>query len=86
MSVADQLTLKDIWERVKHDPVEHPRHYTSSPSGVECIDVAEHMNFNLGNVVKYVWRAGLKGEALEDLRKAEFYLRREISRLSKEKG
>lgn len=82
---AEQLTVKDIWEKLKHDPVEHPSHYTWH-AGVECIDVAEEFNFNLGNVLKYVWRAGRKGEVLEDLKKAKFYLEREISRLGKEKG
>ena len=62
------------------DPVNHPDHYTSHPSGIECIQITEHMNFNCGNVVKYVWRADLKGNAVEDLEKAEFYLRREINR------
>ena len=61
------------------DNVNHPPHYTSHPSGVECIQVAEHMGYTLGNVIKYVWRADLKGDAVEDLRKAEFYLRREIA-------
>ena len=61
------------------DNVNHPIHYTSHPSGVEAIDVTEHFNFNLGNVIKYVWRAGLKNGA-EDLRKAAFYLDREIRR------
>lgn len=65
-----------------HDPVEHPKHYTQHPSGVECITITEHMNFNLGNAVKYIWRAGLKNENLEDLRKARWYLNREIKRLS----
>jgi hypothetical protein len=51
---------------------------------VECIDIAEHMTFNLGNAVKYVWRAGEKGDRLEDLKKARWYLDREISRLEKE--
>lgn len=60
--------------------VEHPAHYTNHPSGVECIAVAEHFGFCLGNVIKYVWRAGLKGEAVVDLRKAAFYLAREIER------
>lgn len=63
------------------DMVNHPPHYTSHPSGVECIDVVEHLNFCLGNAVKYIWRAGLKGDALEDLKKARFYLDREIARL-----
>lgn len=65
-----------------HDPVNHPAHYTSHPSGVECIDVTEHMSFNLGNAVKYIWRAGSKGSALEDLRKAAWYVEREIQRLT----
>lgn len=63
------------------DYVNHQPHYTSHPSGVECIDVVEHMNFNLGNAVKYIWRAGLKGDAREDLQKARFYINREIMRL-----
>jgi hypothetical protein len=62
------------------DPVNHPPHYTGHPSGVECITVTEHMGFNLGNAVKYIWRADLKGNAIEDLRKAAWYLNREIER------
>ncbi len=64
-----------------HDPVNRPRHYTQHPSGVECIAVAEHMNFCRGNAVKYIWRAGEKGCAIEDLKKARWYLDREIKRL-----
>ena len=63
------------------DSVNHPAHYTSHPSGVECIQITEHMNFCLGNAVKYLWRAGLKGNAVEDLRKAVWYIDREIKRL-----
>ena len=68
------------------DPIDHPKHYTSSPARctcgkpIECIQVTEHMGFNLGNVTKYIWRAGLKGDAVEDLRKAVWYLEREIAR------
>ena len=65
------------------DPVNHPRHYTSSPSGVECIDIIEHMTLNLGNATKYIWRAGQKNDLIEDLRKAAWYVAREISRVSK---
>jgi len=65
------------------DPVNHPRHYTSHPSGVECIQVTEHMGFNLGNAVKYIWRADLKNDAMEDLRKAAWYVQREIERREK---
>lgn len=61
-----------------------PQHYQQHPSGVDCIQITEHMNFPLGNVIKYVWRAGLKGEALEDLKKARWYLDREIARIEKE--
>lgn len=62
------------------DAVNHPPHYTAHPSGIECIQVTEHMGFNLGNAVKYIWRADLKGDALEDLRKAAWYINREIAR------
>lgn len=66
------------------DNVNHPQHYTSHPSGVECIDVVEHMSFNLGNAIKYIWRADKKGNALEDLRKAAWYVNREIERRMKQ--
>ena len=62
------------------DPVSHPPHYTQHPSGVECIQITEHMGFCLGNAVKYIWRADLKHDAVEDLRKARWYLDREIAR------
>lgn len=70
----------------KHDGVNHPSHYTAHPSGVECIDVVEHMTFNVGNAVKYLWRAGLKdGEpAPRDLKKARWYIDREIRKVEKE--
>ena len=64
----------------ENDPVNHPAHYTSHPSGVECIEVTRWMNFNLGNAIKYIWRAGNKGNALEDLKKARWYLDDEIKR------
>lgn len=62
------------------DNVNHPAHYTSHPSGIECIEITEHMSFNLGNVVKYLWRADEKGAPLDDLRKARWYLDREIAK------
>ena len=61
------------------DPIE-PEHYKTS-QGYECIDIAEQFNFNLGNVIKYIWRAGKKGDLIEDLHKARWYLDREIDRL-----
>lgn len=64
-----------------HDPVERPKHYTSHPSGIECIQITEHMGFNLGNAVKYIWRADLKhDDVTEDLRKAKWYIEREIAK------
>ena len=64
----------------KIDPVHHPAHYNSHPSGVECIQIAECYGFCIGNAIKYLWRAGLKGDAVEDLEKARWYLDREIQR------
>ena len=69
-----------------NDAVEHPKHYRSHPSGVECITITEHMGFNLGNALKYIWRADLKNDAVEDLRKAEWYIRREIDRRTRNEG
>lgn len=71
------------------DPVNHPKHYTSDPSGVECITITRHRTFNVGNAIKYLWRAGLKSDAgrdpvekqIEDLRKAVWYLNDEIALL-----
>jgi len=60
-----------------------PAHYREHPSGIDCIQITEHMNFCLGNAVKYIWRAGLKGEAVEDLQKAAWYIQREIERITR---
>jgi hypothetical protein len=62
------------------DMVNHPPHYTSHPSGVECIQVTEHYGFCIGSAIKYLWRAGLKGNAVEDLKKAGWYINREIAK------
>lgn len=64
--------------------VVHPKHYNAHPSGIECIEVVRHMGFNLGNAVKYVWRADLKFDALEDLEKAVFYIQDEIEKRKRE--
>lgn len=61
------------------DKVNHPKHYTAHPSGVECIEITEHMGFNLGNAIKYIWRADLKENTIEDLQKAKWYIEREIA-------
>lgn len=68
------------------DAVNHPAHYNWFSNGAEIIDITENLTFNAGNVVKYVARAGRKTEdPLEDLRKAKFYLEREIHRLIQSK-
>lgn len=61
------------------DNVNHPKHYTNHPSGIECITVTEHMSFCLGNAMKYLWRADLKN-GIEDLEKARWYITREIEK------
>lgn len=67
------------------DMVNHPPHYTSHPSGIECIAITQHHSFCVGNAIKYLWRAGHKGEnAVEDLKKAAWYINREAERISKE--
>lgn len=65
------------------DAVNHPSHYNQNPSGVECIDVIEHLPFNVGSSIKYLWRAGLKDSAptVQDLEKALWYINREVARL-----
>lgn len=71
------------------DPVNRPSHYVGRVPGVECIEVAERFDFCLGNAIKYIWRAGLKGgpeKEVEDLRKAVWYLRRRIGQLEAERG
>jgi len=66
------------------EKVNHPAHYNEHPSGVECIAIVRHMPFNLGNAVKYIWRAGLKDNSptIEDLKKARWYLDDEIMRMT----
>lgn len=84
---VDELTYQEwsdakkvMWPSVTHEAVNHPVHYTSHPSGIECIQITEHMGFNLGNAIKYIWRADLKGNGIQDLQKARWYIDREIAR------
>lgn len=93
MNLTDKPEYANYEEKIFRDPlnekVNHPMHYTSHPSGVECIDITEHMNFNLGNAVKYIWRFSCPGLIDEkepdilDLNKAHWYILREIQRLTK---
>jgi len=68
---------------MSEDRVNNPKHYVSNPSGIECIEVVEHLNFNRGNAIKYIWGCGLKGSEVEDLKKAIWYINREIKRVIK---
>ena len=70
------------------DPVNHPAHY-QFPGGAQPVDIAEHLTFNTGSAIKYLARAGrvdgqVKGDVLQDLHKAAWYINREIERLEKE--
>lgn len=75
------------------DNVNHPKHYADHPSGVECIEITRHHDFNIGNAIKYLWRAGLKKEEgktdidkeIEDLKKAIWYIEDKIKMLERKK-
>jgi hypothetical protein len=69
-----------------NDTVNKPKHYTEHPSGIECIQVTEHMGFNLGNAIKYIWRCDLKKDAIEDLKKAKWYIDREINKREQQRN
>ena len=83
---VEQRKMKEETE----ERVNHPAYYNKHPSGVECIEIVRHHNFNVGNAIKYLWRQGLKTEEgmsdkdkqIEDLKKAIFYITDEIKRLS----
>lgn len=95
----DDTAIKKYFDETKtpkliesKDNVNHPSHYTKHPSGVECIDIVRHYCFAVGNAIKYLWRAGLKGDAymtpkekeIEDLNKAIWYIKDRIETLKKE--
>lgn len=69
----------------KFDPVNKPKHYNSHPSGIQCIEVTRHMGFNLGNAIKYIWRADEKGVSIQDMEKAIWYIQDEIAKRKGEK-
>lgn len=71
-----------FYDPPKPDNVNHPNHYKQHPSGIECIQITEHMSFTLGNAVKYIWRADYKN-GVEDLQKAIWYLQREVAKRGK---
>ncbi len=64
-----------------NDPVNHPSHYTDVVPGIECIEVTQHFSFLRGNAIKYLWRAGAKGNKKQDLEKAMWYIQKELDSL-----
>ena len=87
--VFNNLTDTKEEDNKEHDAVNHPKHYTSHASGVECIEITRHYNFDIGNAIKYLWRAGLKKEQglsdvekeIEDCKKAIWYINDHIKHL-----
>lgn len=81
---ARPISAEHVVDNPSREPVNHPQHYTWHPT-IECIEVTQHFNFNLGNVIKYVWRAGApvpKEDRVQDLKKAQKYIEFELGRLS----
>jgi len=82
-----KVTAEDF--RKEYDPVNHPAHYNNSDATcecgrrIECIDVTRHYAFNIGNAIKYLWRCDLKGNSIEDLKKAIWYINDEIQKREK---
>lgn len=74
-----ELLRQETPPQAMSDPV-NPDHYRRHGSGIECIEITRHMGFALGNAVKYIWRADLKGNAIEDLEKARWYIDDEIAK------
>jgi len=70
---------------MQEDRVNHPKHYTNHPSGIECIEITQHHDFCIGNAIKYLWRAGIKGvdTEVEDLQKAIWYINKKIELINK---
>lgn len=61
-----------------YDPVHLPKHYNVHPSGIQCIEITQHMSFNLGNAFKYLFRCDDKEKLFQDLDKSLWYVRREF--------
>jgi Protein of unknwon function (DUF3310) len=76
--MISEVDIRDM----QPDVVNHPPHYTTHKSGIECIQITEHMSFLMGNAMKYIWRADLKN-GVEDLKKAIWYLNREVENRTK---
>lgn len=76
-----------IYEEKTNDSVNHPNHYTwlKDKCGIEVIDITRHLDFDLGNALKYILRAGKKEDAIQDLEKAIWYIQDKIKMLENDK-
>jgi len=77
--------MKNMYDATgNQDDISNPSHYTQQVPNIECIEVTQHFNFNRGNIIKYAWRCGDKGDAVEDMKKVIQYAQFEIDRLTGE--
>jgi hypothetical protein len=79
--VSEVKSMLDCSQEIAEnfDPVHKPKHYNSHPSGIQCIEITRHMSFNIGNAIKYLWRADEKENPIQDLEKALWYINDEIN-------
>lgn len=92
-TLDDDVSRKKTNDSPAADMVNSPKHYTSHPSGIECIEITRHYDFDIGNAIKYLWRAGLKADSnmnpvdkqIQDLEKAIWYINDEIKQLKQKK-
>lgn len=82
--IVKKLLEAERLNKLGYDPVNKPKHYNSHPSGIQAIQITRHMNFNIGNAIKYLWRTDHKN-GVQDLEKAVWYIQDEIARLKGEK-
>lgn len=82
LKIIGEIEANNIQKEIDKDKI-NPSHYKAHPSGIECIEVTRHLNFNIGNAIKYLWRNGLKDNesSIDDLNKAMWYIKDEIKRL-----
>lgn len=86
LKIIGEIEANNIQKEIEKDKI-NPSHYKTHPSGIECIEITRHLNFNVGNAIKYLWRNGLKDNesSIDDLNKAIWYINDEIERLETSK-
>ncbi|RLC86924.1 MAG: DUF3310 domain-containing protein [Chloroflexi bacterium] len=83
--MTDEILVPKQFDQ-QFDEVKKPSHYCSHPSGVECKDIIMYFTWPVGSAIKYLWRCGLKGDAIEDLEKAKECIQIEIDKIKKERS